>query len=120
MSHLGGLGAAIGVVAAALTSLSYLPQVRKALPPRSTADLSLKMLVFVTLGLALWVIYGAIKGDLVIVVANSVGAALTGIVLACKLRDLRALRRQLMEQRAGHPVGKHPVPAGTLTSEDRP
>lgn len=36
---------AMGVLAAGLTSLSYLPQVRKARSPGSTDDLSLKMLV---------------------------------------------------------------------------
>lgn len=120
MTHLGALGPAIGALAAALTSLSYLPQVRKALPRQSTADLSLKMLVVLTIGLVLWVVYGAIRGDLVIVVANSVGAALTGTVLACKLRDLRAPGWRELEHRGGHPVGKHPVPAGTPTSEDPP
>ncbi|WP_247973916.1 PQ-loop domain-containing transporter [Bradyrhizobium sp. 195] len=35
----------MGVLAAGLTSLSYLPQVRKARSPGSTDDLSLKMLV---------------------------------------------------------------------------
>lgn len=35
----------LGLLAAALTSLSYIPQVRKALPRKSTDDLSLKMLL---------------------------------------------------------------------------
>ncbi len=120
MGHF-ALGPAIGALAAALTSLSYLPQVRKALPHHSTADLSLKMLVVLTLGLVLWVVYGAIRGDLVIILANSVGAGLTGTVLACKLRDLQAPPRGPMEHRTGHPVGiAHPVPRGTATLEDRP
>jgi MtN3 and saliva related transmembrane protein len=45
----------IGVAAAVLTSLSYIPQVRKAWPRGSTADLSLTMLVVLTTGLLLWV-----------------------------------------------------------------
>ena len=79
----------IGVAAAALTSLSYIPQVRKARPRGSTADLSLKMLVALTTGLLLWVGYGLLKGDWVIVAANSVGGALSATVLACKIRDMR-------------------------------
>jgi len=35
----------LGMAAAALTSLSYMPQVRKAAPPGSTDDLSLKTLL---------------------------------------------------------------------------
>ena len=82
----------IGVAAAILTSLSYIPQVRKAWPRGSTKDLSLHMLVVLTSGLLLWVVYGLLKGDLVIVMANCVGAALSGSVLAFKIRDIRAGR----------------------------
>jgi MtN3 and saliva related transmembrane protein len=82
----------IGVCAAVLTSLSYIPQVRKAWPRGSTADLSLTMLVVLTTGLVLWIAYGLLKSDWVIVAANSVGAALSSSVLAFKVRDLRSRR----------------------------
>lgn len=77
----------LGLVAAALTSLSYLPQVRKALPRDSTGDLSLKTLLTLFSGLSLWVTYGIAIGDPIIIVANAVGASLVGLVLACKIRD---------------------------------
>jgi len=77
----------IGGIAAFLASLSYVPQVRKAWPRGSTGDLSLGMLTALTLGLALWVVYGLLRADWVIVGANAVGALLAGIVLGCKLRD---------------------------------
>jgi MtN3 and saliva related transmembrane protein len=38
-----------------------------------------------------WVCYGLFKADWIIVLAYSVGAALSGTVLFCKLRDMRAL-----------------------------
>jgi len=82
----------IGIGAALLTSLSYLPQVQKAWPRGSTSDLSLKMLVVLTSGLVLWIGYGVLKGDWVIIAANSVGAALSGTVLAFKIRDMRSHR----------------------------
>jgi MtN3 and saliva related transmembrane protein len=80
----------IGVCAAVFTSLSYIPQVRKAWPRGSTDDLSLKMLIALTAGLLLWIAYGLLKSDWVIVAANSVGAILSGSVLAFKIRDMRA------------------------------
>jgi MtN3 and saliva related transmembrane protein len=80
----------IGACAAALCSLSYIPQVQKAWPRGSTDDLSLTMLVVLTTGLVCWIGYGLLKGDWVIVAANSIGAALSASVLAFKLRDLRA------------------------------
>jgi MtN3 and saliva related transmembrane protein len=79
----------IGALAALLTSLSYVPQVRKAWSRGSTKDLSLKMLLILTCGLLLWVCYGLVKTDWIIVLANGVGALLSGTVLLCKVRDLR-------------------------------
>ncbi|WP_312012192.1 SemiSWEET family transporter [Bradyrhizobium sp. AUGA SZCCT0182] len=63
---------------------------RKAWPRGSTDDLPLTMLVVLTSGLVCWIGYGLLKGDWVIVAANSVGAALSASVLAFKFRDLRA------------------------------
>lgn len=80
---------ALGFVAAGLTSLSYLPQVRKALPRNSTDDISMKMLLALLAGLSLWVVYGAVVGDFIIIVANATGAVLVGTVLYCKIRDMR-------------------------------
>jgi MtN3 and saliva related transmembrane protein len=80
----------VGACAAILSSLSYVPQVRKAWPRGSTSDLSLNMLVILTIGLTLWIGYGVLKGDWVIVGANGIGAALSASVLAFKIRDLRS------------------------------
>jgi MtN3 and saliva related transmembrane protein len=91
----------LGFVAAALTSLSYIPQVQKALPKESTGDLSLKMLVALFIGLALWIVYGLMVEDMVIVIANCVGAALVGVVLWCKVRDVMAQRREKFEFKEG-------------------
>lgn len=62
----------IELLAAAMTSLSYIPQVKKALPAGSTADLSFKTLSVLAGGLALWVIYGFLNNDYVIVAANMI------------------------------------------------
>jgi len=80
---------AMGVLAAALTSLSYAPQLCKAMPRGSTADLSLLTLLALALalGLGLWVAYGFSRGDAILVLANAVGLALVGGVLGCAIRD---------------------------------
>jgi MtN3 and saliva related transmembrane protein len=77
----------LGMLAAALTSLSYLPQLQKAMPRNSTSDLSLKMLVVLSAGVCLWIVYGVLKDDWVIILANSIGATLSA-VLGFKIRDL--------------------------------
>jgi MtN3 and saliva related transmembrane protein len=92
-SMLDPLAPYIGGIAAFLASLSYVPQVRKAWPRGSTDDLSLIMLGTLTLGLALWTIYGSIRGDWMIMAANVVGTTLAAIVLGCKVRDLKSRGR---------------------------
>jgi MtN3 and saliva related transmembrane protein len=79
----------VGLAAAALTSLSYLPQVRKAWPRGSTGDLSFKTLAVLATGLSLWVVYGALKSDSVIMLANVVGLSLVATLLLFKFRDRR-------------------------------
>jgi MtN3 and saliva related transmembrane protein len=80
---------AIGLLAAAMTSLSYIPQVRKAVPAGSTGDLSFKTLSVLAAGLALWVLYGILNKDYVIVAANAVGFALVAALIGFKVRDSR-------------------------------
>ena len=77
----------IGVTAALLSSLSYIPQVRKLRAGQRTDDLSSHTLIAVTSGLVLWVVYGAIKADRIIVAANMAGTGLTGYVLYHKPRE---------------------------------
>jgi MtN3 and saliva related transmembrane protein len=84
----------LGACAALLTSLSYFPQVQKAWPHGSTSDLSLKMLVVLTTGLVLWIGYGLLSSDWIVVAANTVGAALSATVLMFKIRDLRSLAQR--------------------------
>jgi MtN3 and saliva related transmembrane protein len=81
----------LGMLAAALTSLSYLPQLQKAVPRNSTSDLSRKMLVL-SAGLCRWIVYGVLKDDWVIILANSIGATLSLAVLGFKIRDFMISR----------------------------
>ena len=78
---------ALGVMAGALTTLSYLPQVRKAWPRGATRDLSLRMLIALEAGVTLWFVYGVFRGDWAIILANLVSVGLVGSVLLFKLRD---------------------------------
>ena len=70
-----------------LTSLSYIPQVRKVRAGQSTEDLSSRTLIALTAGLLLWVVYGSIKADWIIIAANITGTCLTAYVLYHKLQE---------------------------------
>jgi MtN3 and saliva related transmembrane protein len=76
----------IGYIAAFLTTLSFLPQVIKTLKTRDTSGISLLMYSMFVLGVALWLIYGMLIGNRVIVIANSITFFLSGTVLFVKLR----------------------------------
>ncbi|CVK31853.1 SemiSWEET transporter [Methanoculleus bourgensis] len=77
---------ALGLIAGSLTTLSFAPQVVRAWRTRSTADLSLAMLIIFLAGILLWLAYGVVKEDLAIIAANSVTAVLIGLILSIKAK----------------------------------
>jgi MtN3 and saliva related transmembrane protein len=76
----------LGLLAAACTSVSFVPQVLHSLRTRDTRGVSFGMYTVFTLGIALWLVYGAILGDWPIILANSVTLVLCALVIALKLR----------------------------------
>ena len=83
----------VGFMAAFCTTVSYIPQVKKCWQTGSTGDLSLKMLVILATGIALWVVYGILKGDRVIIIANGVSLVLLCNLLFFKVRETMAGRQ---------------------------
>jgi MtN3 and saliva related transmembrane protein len=77
----------VGFVAAFCTTVSYVPQVKKCWQTGSAGDLSLKMLLILATGIALWVVYGVLKSDMVIVIANTVSLLLLCNLLVFKIRE---------------------------------
>ena len=77
-----------GVAAAACTTVSYVPQLKKCWETGSASDLSLKMFLILATGIALWIAYGVLQGDAVIVFANSVSLCLLVAILYFKLREV--------------------------------
>lgn len=88
LSVMENISSIVGLLAASLTSLSYIPQLRKAWPRNSTEDISLKMLIVLSSRLSLWIVYGVLQRDWVVAFANVVSLSLVGAVLVCKVRDL--------------------------------
>ena len=79
----------IALAAAFCTTISYFPQLKKCWDTGSAGDLSLKMFSILAVGIALWVVYGSLQADLVIVVANITSFALLMGILWFKLRERR-------------------------------
>jgi MtN3 and saliva related transmembrane protein len=84
----------IGAVAAVCTTVSYVPQVYKCWTKGTAGDLSLYMLLVLAAGLALWVVYGLLHGDLVIVMANGAGLSLLAMITGFKIREMILARRR--------------------------
>jgi MtN3 and saliva related transmembrane protein len=77
----------LGAVAAGLTAFANLPQVLKCWRTGETGDLSTKMLLSLSAGTALWIWYGVMQGDLVIMGANGISFTLVAILSFFKMRD---------------------------------
>ncbi len=76
----------LGIVAGTLTTASFLPQVVKAYRSKHTKDVSLFMFILLFVGLCLWLIYGFMRSDLPIILANTISLVFVSAMLALKAR----------------------------------
>lgn len=75
----------LGYLAAALTTLSFVPQALLTLHTRDVHGISAGMYGLFTLGVALWLAYGWRLGDWPIIIANAVTLVLAATILLTKL-----------------------------------
>jgi len=71
----------LGLVAAILTTISFLPQAIKTIKTKNTDDLSLGMYSVLVSGIILWLIYGILIKDLPVILANGVTLVFTSSIL---------------------------------------
>jgi len=76
----------LGYIAAALTTLAFVPQAVKTIRTRDTSGISLEMYVVFIVGVACWFGYGIALGSWPMILANAVTFVLAAIILALKLR----------------------------------
>ncbi|MEO1751499.1 SemiSWEET transporter [Thiofaba sp. EF100] len=76
----------VGIVAATLTTVAFVPQAVKTWRSRHARDLSLGMFSLFTAGVLCWLLYGVLIGSWPIIIANAVTAGLAGSILFFKLR----------------------------------
>jgi MtN3 and saliva related transmembrane protein len=80
------LATVVGTVAGVLTTAAFVPQVVKTWRTRSARDISGAMFLAFSVGVALWIAYGAMVRSAPVVVANGVTLVLAGAVLVMKAR----------------------------------
>ncbi len=75
----------IGMVAGTLTTVSFVPQVIKTWKSRSAKDISFGMFLLFSLGVTLWLIYGATIHSTPIILSNSITLALSISIIVMKM-----------------------------------
>lgn len=78
----------IGLIAASLTTLAFLPQVVKVMRTKETKGLSTLMCLMQVAGIGLWAIHGFIRNDFALLLANSISFVLVSIILFHKFQSV--------------------------------
>ena len=76
-----------GLIAAVLTSTSFLPQALKTIRTKDTTSISLSMYILFTLGTLMWFIYGLASNNLPVWLANGFTLVLASIILFFKVQN---------------------------------
>lgn len=76
----------IGISATIFSLWSTVPQISKSLTTKKTDDVSKWLIISLIVGLSLWVIYGILKGEIVIASANAIGVTLNIMLFSLKIK----------------------------------
>lgn len=76
----------IGIIAGILVLSSFIPQLHKAYKTKRMSDVSIYLMGLIASGMLLWVVYGIIRRDPVIIGTNAAGFVLNIILMILKLK----------------------------------
>ena len=76
----------IGIAASVFTATSLLPQLVKLLKEKKAENISVGMLAVLFTGLALWIWYGSLKKDWIILISNAFSLIINIITLVLTLK----------------------------------
>lgn len=74
----------LGLFGAFLSSITFIPQVYKAWQTKSTGDLSVWMILILIGNVSTWLIYGIVRKDFAIILANAIILSLSLLLLYFK------------------------------------
>ncbi len=75
-----------GYLAAAMTTLAFIPQALQTIRTRDTRSISLGMYVVFTIGIAFWLVYGIALGSMPMILSNIVTFLLSATILGMKIK----------------------------------
>jgi MtN3 and saliva related transmembrane protein len=76
----------VGLLAAVLSTISFLPQVIQAFRTKHTKDISRATFLFLSIGILLWLVYGILIGEIPVILANSATLILSLAILIMKIK----------------------------------
>lgn len=76
----------LGYAAGALTAFTFLPQVLKTWKEKSAKDVSLYMFIIAFVNEIMWLVYGVMINNWVIILTNAVMLVMSGIMIWLKMR----------------------------------
>ncbi len=74
----------LGLVAGAVTSTGFIPQLVRGFRTKKLHDVSYYMPLVLILGMGLWLLYGILRTDFSIMVANFIGVSCNACLLIMK------------------------------------
>ncbi|OCN05285.1 hypothetical protein A4S06_09260 [Erysipelotrichaceae bacterium MTC7] len=83
----------VGYIAATLTTISFVPQVIQVVKTKDTSSISLGMYSLFVIGVALWLVYGLVIGDLPMIISNAITTVLSSVILSYKIRAVLAAKK---------------------------
>jgi len=79
----------IGLIAAFLTTSSFIPQVYQVFKTKQTNGISLNMYILLFIGLSLWLYYGFKINSISIIIGNSISLFLSSYILIIKYLNIK-------------------------------
>lgn len=76
----------LGYAAGAVTTFTFLPQVIKTWKDRSAKDVSLMMFVIAVVNEIMWITYGILEKNMVIILTNAILLVMASTMIFFKLR----------------------------------
>ncbi len=86
----------IGLLAAFLTTTAFFPQVIKTVKTKSTGDLSLPMYSLMFSGTVCWLVYGLLKHDLPVTLANAVSSLASFVIFYHKIKEVISAKKKII------------------------
>ena len=80
----------IGLLAATLTTIAFVPQVFKVIKTKSSDGLSLTTYLIFIIGVGLWLIYGLIKSSISMIIGNGITFILAFLIIYYILRNKKS------------------------------